>query len=204
MPLDQDSLHYFVSRWLEKSRHAADGHDAPFVDEFVFAYIAFNAAYTAAAYVVDGPSELFSRWSYQRGGLPRKRFPKYFSEEARATKLVVLLTGEGVLQELMQSMHEQLAALRNLFDSGRLFLHESEDGAPDEAKDRQLLDAIEREDPVALLRLIYLLRCNLFHGAKQLTELQRLPLSVGTTFLRGAIPILLDGIERRANRSNRS
>jgi hypothetical protein len=53
-PLDQDSLHYFVSRWLEKIRHAADGHDAPFVDEFIFAYIAFNAADTAAAYVVDG------------------------------------------------------------------------------------------------------------------------------------------------------
>jgi len=139
MPIDPYSLRQFVGRWCDKSLHAADGEDAPYVDEFVFAYIAFNAAFTAAAYVEDGPVADFPRWSYRRGGPPVRKFPNYGAEKIRASKLVVLVAGLGPLQALMRDFQPSLEEMCALFTSGTLYLYETKVGAPDH---RDLSDRI--------------------------------------------------------------
>ncbi len=64
-------------------------------------------------------------------------------------------------------------------------------------KDRLLIEKIQSGGIVSLLNLIYLLRCNLFHGAKALSESHFQPLNAGYTVLNAIIPPFLDKIERR-------
>lgn len=200
MKIDINSLSCFVYRWLDKASDLSNTSDSPFVDRFVFTYIAFNALYTAAANVIDGPDNVIATWSYRTGGPPKRRFKRYPTEQQRATKLVVNVIGRYRCAECLSACAEAIAELCDCFGVGKLYLHEFETGEPDTAKDLELIERVRAGDTEALLKMVYFLRCNLIHGAKALAGIQETPLIASTAVLRALIPQFLDGIERVQNR----
>jgi hypothetical protein len=200
MRTDIHSLSYFVHRWLEKASDVSTTSDSPFVDRFVFTYIAFNAIYTAAANVVDGADNIISTWNFRNGGPPKRRFKRYPTERQRATKLVVDVIGRHRCAESLATCAKAIEELCECFGVGKLYLHESETGGPNTAKDLKLIERVRAGDTEALLEIVYFLRCNLFHGAKALAGIQDVPLTASTTVLCALIPQFLDGIERVQNR----
>jgi len=186
-----------VHRWLDKASDVADATDSPFVDRFVFTYISFNALYTAAANILDGSPATIVKWNFRKGGPPKRPFKKYPTEQRRATTLVVDVIGRHRSVERLVVCKDAIEDLCNCFGAGRLYLHELESGEPDITKDNELIALVRSGDTESLLKIIYLLRCNLFHGAKALTAVQDVPLTAATTVLRILIPPFLAGIERR-------
>ncbi len=91
--IDIHSLRYFVERWHIKAQNVSSHEDFPFVDRFIYAYIAFNALYSAAANIMNG-SNIINSWNYQRGGLPRGKFRTFQSEKLQATILVENFAGK--------------------------------------------------------------------------------------------------------------
>ncbi|MDC8758127.1 hypothetical protein [Janthinobacterium fluminis] len=201
METDLDSLNHFVHRWLDKAGDVSDSTDFPFVDRFVFTYISFNALYTAAANVLDGAATTISTWSFRNGGPPKRRFKKYPSEQKRATALVVDVIGRRRSAESLVTCKDAIEDLCDGFGIGRLYLHELENGEPDTAKDNELITLARSGDTESVLKIVYLLRCNLFHGAKALSGIQDVPLTAATTILRALIPSFLDGVECRLRSS---
>ncbi len=198
MNIDRHHFRYFVEQWLEKSRNASHGDHTPFVDEFIHAYIAFNAAYTTAAYLYDGPRQVIRTWDYLIGGPRKPRRPKRFvSEQARATRLVIHLVGKKLLEEFLQTIVTEVHAACRQIEDGDIYVIEREDGMPDIAANTELATDIRRGNVESFLTLIYLLRCNLFHGAKHLSDVQRVQLRAATSYLHLVVPRMVDLIERQ-------
>jgi hypothetical protein len=202
MKTDLDSLRYFVYRWLDKARDVAATTDSPFIDKFVFTYISFNALYTAAANALDGAAATLSTWDFRHGGPPKRRFKKYPTEEKRATLLVLEVIGRRKSAACFISCQEAVEALCKCFDTGGLYLYELETGAPDTARDNELITLVRSGDIVSLLKVVYLLRCNLVHGAKALSSVQDKPLTAATVILQAFIPPLLEGVEDAVRSAN--
>jgi hypothetical protein len=197
MKADINSLSHFVRRWLEKANDVVDSTDSAFVDRFVFTYISFNALYTAAANILDGSSSAIVKWDFRKGGPPKRQFKKYPTEQRRATTLVVDVIGKHRSVERLLVCKDAIENLCNCFGPGRLYLHELESGEPDIARDDALIASARSGNIESLLRIVYLLRCNLFHGAKALSAVQDVPLTAATAILQTLIPPFLAGIERR-------
>lgn len=92
---------------------------------------------------------------------------------------------------------DAIEELCSCFGAGGLYLHELESGEPDITEDDELITLARSGDTESLLRIVYLLRCNLFHGAKALSAVQDVPLTAATTVLRVLIPPFLAGLDRR-------
>jgi hypothetical protein len=202
MKPDPHSLRTFVSRWLQKADDA--GHDdySEF-DRFIFTYIAFNALYNAAVYVVEGHGPIIMQHAWSRGGMQKPKFPKYRVEAFRASDLVVRVCGSALKKSLTEARH-QIAELCECFGPGQIYLHELPNGEPDIEADEKMVAEIRAGSNSQLLWLIYMVRCNLFHGSKALSTVQNQLLSNSSSIVRRVVEVLLLRIEVAARQPNHS
>jgi hypothetical protein len=190
---DTHSLRVFVERWLGKAQNAGD-QPFPEFDRFIYAYIAFNSLYNAAVYVKEGHGPLISKHRWSRGGIQKPRFSRYQAESIRASELVVEVCGSAI-HDVLSEMTAQVNSICECFASGQLYLHEMSDGTPDIATDKLLVDGVRGGNAVKLLKLIYLVRCNLFHGGKALSSVQDKLLSNSAEIVLRVCLLLLKRIE---------
>lgn len=193
MQPDTHSLRAFVERWLGKAHDAGDQPFSEF-DRFIYSYIAFNSLYNAAVYVKEGHGPLIAAHSWSRGGIKISKHSRYRSESVRASELVVVLCGHAI-HNLLAEMEVQVEAICDCFSTGRLYLHETDTGKPDVEADRRLIDSVRGGSAVDLLKLIYLVRCNLFHGGKALTAAQNQLLTNSSRVVERVGLLLLSRIE---------
>lgn len=197
MKQDHHSLRTFVERWIKKSEDAQGQPYAEF-DRFIFTYIAFNALYNAAVYVVEGHGLLIATHKWSRGGIKMLKAQRYRVESVRASELVVKVCGtrlREILPFLLQDIHE----ICECFGPNRLYLYEKPDGKPDFEADQRLVQSIRNGSAASLLKLIYLVRCNLFHGSKALSDVQDRLLNSSTFILQHVIELMLSRIEEHGN-----
>jgi hypothetical protein len=196
--INLERLEEFCEAWVAKANEADTRHIAGVFDRFFALWIVYNRLYEEAARTLaheDHPwARRFSRWRNQPFAPPPDR--------ASATQGIVFFCGRRELVAAIaqddgcrRALEEALCAM----DSGLLFLHEDyQTGDPDHDRDRELVERARNDNPEALLALVYQARCNLFHGQKAYSEVQR-PL------LEGMIAVLVVTIEQaRASLRNRA
>jgi hypothetical protein len=197
MKHEPHSLRTFVTRWLQKADDAGQEEFSEF-DRFVYTYIAFNALYNAAVYVVEGHGPTIAQHVWSRGGMQKPRFQKYKAENFRASELVVQVCGSALKSALLEA-RPQIAQICECFAPGQIYLHELSNGDPDIEADERMVAEIRAGNNVKLLWLIYSVRCNLFHGSKALSNVQNQLLSNSSSIVRRVIEVLLLKIEAEAN-----
>jgi hypothetical protein len=197
MKHEPHSLRTFVDRWLQKADDAGQEKYSEF-DRFVYTYIAFNALYNAAVYVVEGHGPMITQHSWSRGGMQKPTFQKYRVEAFRASGLVVRVCGSALKTALLAA-RPQITEICECFGPGQIYLHELSNGDPDFESDEKMVAEIRAGNNVKLLWLIYSVRCNLFHGSKALSTVQNQLLSNSSFIVRRVVEVLLLHIETAAN-----
>ena len=196
MNIDPHSLRFFVTRWLNKARYVRSRDGLAAFDKFMFTYIAFNTLYNTAAYVVEGQSNRVTEHMWSRGGLGQPGFPKHKIERTRASRLVVDIGGEQLVEAILRKRND-IKKICGCFSCSMLYLHELPNGEPDYVKDQTMIDKIGQGNVTELLVLIYMVRCNFFHGEKALSCIQNTLLISCKNILAIASEHLLRAIETR-------
>ena len=195
--LNLERIEEFCAAWIARAGEADTRHIAGVFDRFFALWVVYNRLYEAAARTLAQECHDWAS-AFVRRNQPFRPLPDRMS----ATRGVILFCGRQRLAAAI-AQHDgcsrMLEATLQAIDSGLLFLNEDyQTGEPDYAKDRELVGHVRKGDPGALLELLYQARCNLFHGQKAYSEVQR-PL------LEGMIEVLVVTIEQvRASLRNRA
>ena len=147
-----DNLDEFISRWNEKAEDCKQQtiRLSATFDEFITRYIIFNALYKICA-------EIY----------------KEIGDKNSATNVIVRFLSEHdwtISQELKSYMYALVEGIIN----GRCKI------GIGGYSDKKLISDLQSYDKLALLRCIYQLRCNLFHGDKEFIWRQEQLLSPAT------------------------
>lgn len=147
------------------------------------------------AYLRESRASIVAARRWSKGSVPMPHFRAQKSERIRASTSVVDFCGSHLTLVLMQRKSE-IQAICDSFGPNKLYLNEFPDGSPDLKLDEQQVQDILRGDYKKLLTLIYMVRCNLFHGSKALSEVQNELLAGCTAVIADVILVLLTRIEK--------
>ena len=176
----------FYNNWLGK----ADGYEgenlADHFDRFTSLYIVYNSLY------MDVMNELV---------ISGKHIPLDYKDKKAASDYVIqYLKSKFFIDNLLndQISVDNLSEICRIIDEEQfhIILHW---GNQQRYLDLQLLDALrsnnKQSKAVAILRLFYHIRCNLFHGHKGFEENQRLLLMPVNALLRRTVQITFSRLE---------
>jgi hypothetical protein len=164
-------------RWREKAnQYDVEDIDQLF-DKFFSLYVAYNALYAEAyAYL--------RRKDIKDGKEKSKRTSDRFPDESAATTRVLeFLKSRSLIENLEQTndTKQAIEKLKTLTDkqNGNYFwicLHPVS-GEPQKSKDKTLIKELNSSETDkrarAILKLIYKVRCNMFHGRKSVEPIQK-------------------------------
>jgi hypothetical protein len=181
----------FCDRWLEKAEGYDDSDLGQCFDKFMTLYVVYNALYVETAAHLHRKAIKEGRNDYKLGG---DRFP----DLEAATDYVPKFLGSRSLMDSLQSKPDTRQAverLEHIMEEG--YFNISLDpvwGHRQMEKDKSLREDLRSRstDKKAgtILRIIYEVRCNLFHGRKGLNLVQRELLIPLITILEGVIKLL--------------
>jgi hypothetical protein len=146
----------FCERWLQRAQDHGDSLDAA-IDEFFSLFVAYNVLYTYAGDTHGKP-----------GDRDRHRATRVFPQVVGYDRLSQCLNGPEGLRDL-----HQLPAL--IAPEGKFHLyHGAKSRTPNPAKDRETVRLLRSDRPHerihGALDYIYQVRCNVFHGSKDLID----------------------------------
>jgi hypothetical protein len=184
-------LDRFVRDWLAKAGNCPDSSVEGCYDKFFTLFVVFNRLYSEATF------ELARRGSItleRNGRLPDKK---------GATKYTFEMIGASDFQDLFDTrLACNVDEIAELVDDGRFFIElSSPDGNPQPIKDRVLLAALRSSgeaQALAVLGLVYTVRCNLFHGHKAFQPIQVGLLRPTIAILSGVIASLHGALNKNA------
>jgi hypothetical protein len=172
-------------RWRAKAQQydAEDAHQL--FDKFFSLYVVYNALYAETAAYLHRKASSEGKEEYK---LDDDSFP----DKKAATKYVLdLLTSTSLMQSL-----EKTKATKQAIDQLKTLISKQNSlhfwisldpvfGEPQEDKDKELIKMLNSsstdERARAVLQLIYQVRCNMFHGRKSVSPVQKqllIPLTV--------------------------
>ena len=173
--------HEFVQAWVQKAtRHRAKTLSGAY-DRFFTLFVAYNALYTQAT------NQLLNRSVIEERDI---------SERRSATEFVVEITGASRLRaHIRQHSQDSVAALLKALEiDGHHVCIGRRTGLPDADKERELIAQIKSHDDrahaLALLTVIYQIRCNMFHGHKVYAHVQIAPLRAAGDLLASVVALL--------------
>lgn len=164
-------------RWREKAKQYDSEDIHQLFDKFFSLYVAYNALYAeTAAYL--------HRKAIKDGKEGYKLDDENFPDKQAATKYVLdLLTSRGLVQSLehTEATKEAIAQLKKLFSEESHFHFwiclDPVFGEHQKDKDKELIRMLNSssadELARAILQLIYQVRCNMFHGRKSVSKVQK-------------------------------
>jgi hypothetical protein len=176
----------FYTNWLEK----ADGYEgdslANHFDRFTSLYVVYNSLY------MDVMNELV---------ISGANIPLGFKDKKAASDYVIqYLRGKFFIDSLLndQISIDNLSEICRILEEEQfhIILHWGNQQRP---LDLQLLDKLrsnnKQNKAVAILRLFYHIRCNLFHGHKGFEERQRLLLIPVNALLRKTVQLTFNKLD---------
>lgn len=174
-------LNRFVSDWLAKAGNCPDSSVEGCYDKFFTLFVVFNRLYSEATFALA------------RGGSIVLEPNSRLHDKKGATRYTFEMIGATAFQDLFDTrLARNVDQIAALVDEGQFFIELSTpDGNPQPSKDRLLLAALRSSgetQALAVLGLVYTVRCNLFHGHKAFQPIQ-------VELLRPTIAILLGVIE---------
>ena len=174
-------LERFVSGWLAKADQYSDKSIEDCYDKFFTLFVVFNRLYAEATF------ELARRGDIK---LPSNRA---LPDRKGATEYTLELIGISSFQKLYdERLARDVNKIADLIDKERFFIKLSTpDGNRQSEKDQALLAELRssgKTRALAILDVIYTVRCNLFHGHKAFQPVQ-------VELLRPVIALLAQIIE---------
>ncbi len=204
MSLDKYKLRDFCDRWQLKV-DAYNNHSlADLFDKFFTLFVIYNRLYVEAGKLVLGRDDhgiegLSKKFKYTVGDGGGVRLGQPFPDRIGATKIApIFLSALGHDLELYCKT-EILHMIGTIKNKEFYFYYDYKNDRPDFEKDISVAEKAKKFDASAVLDLIYVARCNMFHGSKEFDVVQsRLLKSMNKIleFIIGRMKVrLLDDIE---------
>jgi hypothetical protein len=187
----------FCDRWLQKAEDYDTIDLNQCFDKFFTLYVVYNALYVETAALLHRKAKKEGRDEYK---LEDGRFP----DESAATKYVLDFLKSRSLMDAFESDEKTKHALTELISViqiGQFNIQlDPVWGRPQRVKDRELLTSLKSnntdEKARAILKIIYAIRCNMFHGRKGLHPVQKELLTPLINILEKVINLLRRRLER--------
>jgi hypothetical protein len=157
------NLVYFYNNWTIKAQAMETDSLSNIYDKYITLFIIYNNLYNAI------PTELISQ------GIP---VPSGLNDNKSATKLVAdFLTPELILSNLSRNNNDtDITALIQLINDESFYI-KLYYGQRQRNEDLKILANLRSDKPsskaIAVLQVVYYIRCNIFHGHKDFLEYQR-------------------------------
>ena len=177
----KQTLREFYSRWSEKVVECDTNYLSGNFDKFFSQFIIFNRLYVEAAKIlvkenpeIDqkfGISKRFSKASKEQRIITRQNLPY---DKWCATVGIQIYCQQTQFKELVFDVcHSELETIKSIARNRDLYFHEDYlTNIPLWDKDLEICERIANKDIKAVLEFIYLVRCNLFHGEKEISQAQ--------------------------------
>jgi len=181
----------FYRNWIRKADEYQEYTLANCFDKFFTMYVVYNRLYAESTFFLARRKEI----SIEN----RKTFP-----DARAAKEYVLqFIGSANLVEHLECDHnttEALNTITRLIEEARFHIKlDMISGNGQKEEDIKLLQSLKSDDrgirAIAILDVIYSIRCNMFHGHKGFQAVQVDILRPVTVLLRKVIEIVYDKLQ---------
>ena len=175
----------FYDDWTAKANAIAGDNLSSIYDRFITNFIIYNSLYN------EVPMQLSARGFT----LPRRLY-----DDLKATDYVVkYITPNTFLKKLSEKgCDKPIDQLVKLIDDEKFYIELSSTGERQRAKDIRIASHIKSKNKnnkaVNILKIIYHVRCNIFHGNKQFKEYQRELLTPATKVLQEVNTILFEHI----------
>jgi hypothetical protein len=181
----------FCDRWLEKAQGYEDSDLGECFDKFTTLYVVYNALYVETAAYLHRKAIKEGRDDYKLGG---DRFP----DLEAATDYVPKFLGSKNLMNSLESKpntRQAVERLKSIMDEGYFNISldpvwGKQQMEEDEELRKDLRSRSTDEKASTILKIIYKVRCNLFHGRKGLNPEQSELLIPLITILEGVIELL--------------
>ncbi len=156
-----------AKRWLEKSKKYDNNHVEEVMDKFFSLYVSYNAMYSR-----------FSQKDSDDRACATTRMSDYLKRE----KITILNDCESTIKEMIEPVKND-----NFYIYGN-------DSNQDFKKDNIIIQRIEEDinNYAAILNFIYGIRCNMFHGNKQIIGEQTQLLNPANKILEKLLDTLIE------------
>lgn len=179
-------FHRFVTGWLAKAEQIQYTCLDSYFDKFFTLFVVFNRLYAEATFIL-----------WRRGDI-HIADDRPLPDKKSATEYISDYLGDTTLIEGLDSdthTHAALACIITLLEQERFYIRlHTPSGDRQRVKDLHLLAELKSADPrikaVAVLKTIYYIRCNMFHGHKEFHEVQIDILSPIIVIMRKVIELL--------------
>ena len=215
MTIDVYSLYSFCDGWLRKAETYRNDRLADPFDEFFTLFVVFNRLYVEIGKVL-----IYKRHYSVRRFLHQRRFARQrgniikpirpLPDKVSAVELTAAYLRENNLpSQIIETCEQEIAYLAASIENGSFYFnYDYNNDAPDLDRDRNLAIELRKGSIESVLELIYLARCNMFHGAKEFHATQRPLLSSMSGVLMCisnlALPYLIQNITEHNNQMQRT
>lgn len=155
----------FSDEWLQRAKAYTGRDQNEHYDKFFTLFVVFNRLYSEATFALQRAGEI---------GLQRNRPPP---DKKGATEYTLDFIGIDDFERLYkESLEHYVTTVATLIAEERFYIQLSlPEGERQPEKDRELLNKLRNSGKtraLAILELIYSIRCNLFHGNKAFQPIQ--------------------------------
>lgn len=185
--LNQDQLDFFT-RWLDKADAIRDEEVGSLIDKYVTLFINYNFLYNTLPLKIS-----------LRDGTPRKDV----GDKEGSTKLVLRFVGAQAVADYLtqEGLEPEIDQVARVIEN-RIFNIKLKNGTPQPETDALLAASLRTTDPdtktLALLEILYYVRCNIVHGEKALHQYQEMLLMPCIQLLRAIIVLVSRDVQRMA------
>jgi hypothetical protein len=178
----------FCESWIRKADSYSLRSLQGAFDRFFTLFVVYNKLYAESAIRLARAGRILD----DEDSYPRDR-------PSATEYLLMFLQPEEIVRaiNLNQDATKAVREITDILEHHRFnIILRGPQGEPQHAQDRQLLDQIKSEDPprvaAAILRILYAIRCNLFHGHKSYDEDQLQIVAPATILLETVAKALFD------------
>lgn len=174
-----NNLTEFYNNWNSKIENINDENLSGIYDKFITYFIIYNNLYNQV------PEKLVKNG---------KNLPDRLYDNKCATDYVVDFLGASILlDELENKNKSDINTLKNIIENEYFFI-KLKNGQNQRDKDLEILKNLnsnnKRKKVIAILQIVYYVRCNIFHGHKGFKEYQRLIIDPLNKILETINPLL--------------
>ncbi|MBU2978801.1 hypothetical protein [Alteromonas sp. C1M14] len=215
MAIDVYSLNNFCDGWLRKAEnYRTDRLSDPF-DEFFTLFVVYNRLYVEIGKILihkrhPSVARFLSQRRFVRERQNALKPIRPLPDKISAVELTeAYLRKNNLINEIIDTCEHEIDYLANSIENGSFYFnYDYESDAPDLVRDRKLAEGIRKGSVKSVLELIYVARCNMFHGSKEFHDIQRRLLSSMSGVLRCVsnmtLPCLVQDITEHNNQIQRT
>ena len=189
LKVKKHQLDQFYRRWRNKANEYNSNDLIDYFDKFFTLFVVYNRIYNVVVAILNEKGELDTL--KQQGKIDKRKIEPY---DNKAATICVAHFLRGDLQAIIEENQNQIEEFKNIIKN-QLFYIDLNHGHPQRKRDLDLLHGLESDDNLliveSLLKILYKIRCNIFHGEKGYNNEQRLILEPANNCIQNLIDRLI-------------